>query len=117
MRSFQRFTLRIQMYQRCSPLTLRFLLSHALPLFLGLVPLTGTRRSRIRTDRQGRYAAQSNCAEGLPTGTTRQVTAGIRRAPCLAIWPHTAGGRFEGGIGMPRVVAVRSVLTNGVSLW
>src|SRR5262249_18879549 len=29
-------------YQRCSPLTLRFLLSHSWPLFWGSVPLTGT---------------------------------------------------------------------------
>jgi hypothetical protein len=111
MRSFQRVTLRLQRYQRWAPPTLRFLLSHALPLFLGSVSLTSTRRSRMHTDRPGRDAPQSHGAEGLPTGTTRPVTAGIRRAPCLAVWPHTAGGRFEGGIGMPRVFAVRSALS------
>ena len=111
MRSFPRVTLRLQRYQRWAPPTLRFLLSHALPLFLGRVSLTSTRRSRMHTDRPGRDAPQSHGAEGLPTGTTRPVTAGIRRAPCLAVWPHTAGGRFEGGIGMPRVFAVRSALS------
>jgi len=55
----------------------------------GSVPITGTSRSLIQTDRQGRYAPQITFAEGLPRWITRHVTAGIRSAPCMAVWRQT----------------------------
>jgi hypothetical protein len=58
---------------------------------LGSVPITGTSRSLIQIDRQGRYAPQITFAEGLPRWTTRHVTAGIRSAPCMAVWRQTPG--------------------------
>src|SRR5215471_3403639 len=83
-------------------------LRESVPEQTGSVPITGASRSPIQTGRQGRYAPQITFAEGLPRWTTRHVTAGIRSAPCMAVWRHMPSCSFEIGIGMPRVFAVRS---------
>ena len=61
----------------------------------GSVPVTGTSRSPRQTVDKAALLCRSLLRRVCPDGQLRYVTAGIRSAPCMAVWRHRPAAGFQ----------------------